>query len=431
MSKLPKKTNTLFKHLGTYGNVTYFEHTGNGLRVIHSPFTGTGVITTNIVYRVGSRDEKTGETGLAHMLEHMLFKPTKQDLERQSEAAAMRFDREVGAILNANTWKDRTCYYFSYPKEHLARALTIEAERMRDVVLTDTEFLPERGNVLSEFDMYNSRPDFALSLSLCATALLNHPYRHETIGWREDIEDYTPEKLDAFYKKHYCPNNATLMILGDITQTEALEAAETHFGHLTSATAPVRSYAREPKQYGVRRVVVERSGTENLLGFALKHAGFPSTEWYNASFSLALLANGRESLLHKLLIDTGLASHISGGTEPTQDPNIALLSISLAPKIAHEVIEKKVLSYIASLDKKTITPYIEPLRQKMIVDDIYARDGSLNLAHQLTELVAADALAEYGHIKERLAHITPDIVIKTLQQLFALDQLTIGYYRSL
>jgi zinc protease len=202
MSKKLKTVSTPskdFKHVKTVADISEYTLVDNGLTVLYKQIPDTGVITTNITYLAGSRDEQPGETGLAHMLEHMLFKPTKFDLEKKQEAGAMKFEREVGPILNANTWCDRTTYFFSYSKEHFCRALQVEAERMREVVISDKEFLPERTNVLSEFDMYNGDPLFALSVDMGATAFLSHPYGHETIGFREDIEAYTVEKLNKFY----------------------------------------------------------------------------------------------------------------------------------------------------------------------------------------------------------------------------------------
>ena len=162
-----------YKHIQTIKDIAEFR-LQNGLRVLHKEHKGTGVITTNITYKVGARNEKRGETGIAHMLEHMLFKPTKADIKKKIDSGAMQFERETGCILNANTWKDRTTYFFSYPKQYFSRALRIEAERMHGVVLTDAEFQPERNNVLSEFDMYFGDPQFALSLEMVSSAFHSH-----------------------------------------------------------------------------------------------------------------------------------------------------------------------------------------------------------------------------------------------------------------
>ncbi|MBP6924747.1 MAG: insulinase family protein, partial [Candidatus Pacebacteria bacterium] len=205
-----------FAHIETAGGITEFLYKANGLRVLYLNRPNTGVITTNITYFVGARDETRGETGLAHMLEHMLFKPTVFDIEAGIDSGAMQFERDTGCVLNANTWKDRTTYFFSYPKEYFERALKIEAERMNGVVLTDESLNPERNNVLSEHDMYNGDPYFALNVSMVGAAYNSHPYGHETIGHRQDIEDYTAATLDRFYRFYYRPDNAVMMIVGDV-----------------------------------------------------------------------------------------------------------------------------------------------------------------------------------------------------------------------
>ena len=252
MSKEQKKKKSVSKKgytfVKSYKEISEYR-LDNGLSVLYKHMEGTGVVTTNLTYRVGSRNEVVGETGLAHMLEHMLFKPTTHDLKRKVDSGAMQFERETGCILNATTWKDRTTYFFSYPKEYFARALQIEAERMHDVVLSDKEFIPERGNVLSEFDMYFGDPYFALNFEMVSSAFHSHPYGHETIGFREDIERYTVEKLDAFYKKHYDPHNATLVIVGDISKSEALNETVRFFGGLaTRGEAAKPPLVIEPKQ---------------------------------------------------------------------------------------------------------------------------------------------------------------------------------------
>ncbi|MEY3784020.1 MAG: hypothetical protein RLZZ230_342, partial [Candidatus Parcubacteria bacterium] len=247
-----------YKYIQTAGGVEEYELESNHLRVLYLNRPDTGVITTNITYKVGARDEERGETGVAHMLEHMLFKPTTFDIKKGIEAgSAMQFERDTGCILNANTWKDRTTYYFSYPKQYCSEALTIEAERMAGVVLTDEVLKPEQQNVLSEFDMYNGDPHFALGVQMVDTAFHSHPYGHETIGYREDIEDYTAEKLERYYRNYYRPDNAIMMVIGDIDRKTALSEVARLFGEIKNpATEIPRFTIREPKQEGIRRVYI-------------------------------------------------------------------------------------------------------------------------------------------------------------------------------
>ncbi len=435
MSKLPKKASTLskkFKHLRTVADIDEYELVSNGLRVLYKNIPDTKVVTTNITYLVGARDETPGETGIAHMLEHMLFKPTKSDLKNKHDSGAMKFEREVGVILNANTWKDRTTYYFSYGSEHFSRALTIEAERMREVILSDKEFLPERTNVLSEFDMYNGDPHFALSVDLCATAFHSHPYGHETIGFRNDISAYTTEKLERFYNHYYRPNNATLMVIGDIEREEALSKIETIFSPLQPEPGVnKRPVIAEPTQEGIRRVEIVRPGTVNIVAFALKHPGFPSQGWYETMATLKLLTDGSDSLLQTKLVDTGLASAVTVSQEPTKDTNIATMFVTLTKKSTHQSMETLVRKIIGEVSDEYIKKHLPTIKTRTISDELFSRDSSLDIAAELTEYVAAGDWSDYFKTEEKLKALTVKQIKSQLQELFKDTALTIGHYKSI
>ncbi|HMO82926.1 MAG TPA: pitrilysin family protein [Candidatus Paceibacterota bacterium] len=434
MSKTLKKANTLsksFRLIKTVGDISEYQLKANGLRVLYKNIPDTGVVTTNITYLAGARDEQNGESGLAHMLEHMLFKPTISDLNIKADASAMRFEREVGVVLNANTWKDRTTYFFSYGKEHFKRAIEIEADRMRNVVLTNKEFLPERTNVLSEFDMYNGDPKFALSVALVSAAFFSHPYGHETIGFREDIESYTIEKLQLFYNHYYRPNNAVLMVIGDIPLELALSTIADSFAHLEpEVSVETRSHITEPKQEGIRRINIERPGTTNILAIAVKHPGFPAAGWYETMIALKFLTDDVCSTLQKKLVDTGLASSIEVSQEPTKDTNIATLYITLTNKTTHTKMEELVLKIIREIDLKHIAKELPGYITKSLASEAFNRDSSLQIAAELTEFTAAGKWEEYFSVKENLNRITPKDIKQRLKSLFAEDQLTIGIYKS-
>lgn len=401
----------------------------NGLSILYKQIKDTGVITTNITYKVGARNENIGETGVAHMLEHMLFKPTKQDLRKKIDSGAMQFEREVGCILNANTWKDRTTYFFSYPKEHFNRALQIEAERMHDVVLSDVEFQPERGNVLSEFDMYFGDPQFALSVQMVSSAFHCHPYGHETIGYREDIERYTVEKLSAFYEKYYDPNNAVLMIVGDIDERTALETADKHFGSLkTTGEMPVPPSIGEPKQEGMRRVEIERPSSTNIVALGVKHGGFPSREWFTTSLLFAILADEAEGVLYKKLVDTGLASKVETLMEPTSEENLGIIFVTLSKKATHDKIEKIVLDAIGTLTPQNIVRQYKKIQQRVITEELIGRESSLKIAMELTEYVSAGTWETFFDTEKIIAQITPKDIVHMAQKLFNTRTMTIGRF---
>lgn len=428
-SETSTNKNPTLKKVRSIGEITEYVLETNGLRVLFVPRNGTGVVTSNIVYKVGSRDELSGETGLSHMLEHMLFKPTTFDIKRKSDPASMRFEREVGVVLNANTWKDRTCYYFSYPKEHFNRALQVEAERMRDVVLSLKEFTPERTNVLSEFDMYGGDELFTLSMEMMGVAFQSHPYGHETIGYREDIEAYTPEKLDAFYKKHYTPENATFIILGDISEKEMKQGILTHFGALSKgAPREKRREVKEPQQRGIRTTTVIRPSETQVFGIGVRHAGFPTKEWFETMVVFDVLTGGEDSILHKKLVDSGLATRIQTSLEPSREVNLGIIFITLSKKMTHEKIHELVTKTIAELNAKTITPFLKKTIAKVLTSEYMTRENTLSYAQELVEYTSADAVESFFDSEKILKSITAKDIETRIQELFKEDVLTIGHF---
>ena len=431
MSKKAKKNVkprvTGFTFVREAQGVFEYKLVANDLTVLIDERPGTEVITSNITYKVGARDEITGESGLAHMLEHMLFKPTKNDIKNKIDSGAMKFERDTGCILNANTWKDRTTYFFSYPKEYFSKAIAIEADRMNNVVLSDKEFLPERGNVLSEFDMYFGDPYFALDKTMISTAFHSHPYGHETIGHREDIENYTVEKLKMFYEKYYQPSNATLTISGDIQTKEALNIVKDSFSAIKNTQTINKAYPLEPKQEGIRRDTVRRDSTMNIISIGFKHAGFPSHEWFAVSTFLSVLADGPDSILHRQLIDSNLASRVSYSLEPGSDTNLATISITLVEGSKHEEIENKVLTTIRNLNKQDINKSVKKVFAKTLTEEVLTHSSSLGFAMELTEYIAADDWTKYFDTEKMLKSLNVKEVLE-VKKLFADDNLTIGRF---
>lgn len=413
----------------TIGSITEYAIPSNGLKILYAERKGTGVITSNILYHVGSRDEAHGETGIAHMLEHMLFKPTKHDLKRKTTALAHIFESGVGAVLNATTWKDRTTYFFSYPKEHFDTALQIESERMRDVVLTDAEFKPERTNVLSEYDMNAGDEDFLLAVPMVGAAFQSHPYGHETIGSREDIEGYTVDDLKAFYEKFYAPNNAVLMIVGDVREKEMRACVAKHFATiLPSRTYTPRKIIKEPRQEGLRTVEVVRPSTKNILAIGMRHEGFPSTPWFETSVVFELLAGDKDSVLHKRLVDTGKASRVHGSIEPTYDPNLGILFVTLAPGITHDEMYAEVRAILNNLTVKDIAPYLKKIIAKSLTAEFTNRENSYGFMMELIEYESAGAWECFFETEKTLKSLTPRAIHARIHALLDEKTLTIGKF---
>ncbi len=403
------------------GNITAYTLPHNGLTVLYAHVKGSPTVTTTIVYKVGSRHEHTGETGLAHMLEHMLFKPTTgkgvkwKDLENK------------GAYLNATTWLDRTLYYFTLPREYLGDMLQVEADRMRNTLLTDVEFLPERANVLSEYEMYNSRPEMALDWHMVATAYQFHGYHHDTIGFRSDIEKYTTEKLRSFYDRFYWPENATLIVAGDIKPAELEEHVMAHFGALSRGKGiPVEDRVEE-EQEGLRRVSLARPTPVRLLNLAYKSPAFSSPDWIPLMLGLNYLTQGETSPLYRSLVEKGLATTADTHLYPTHDPFLCFFSIYATKKASYTAIEAIVLKEIAKLSETLIAPKtLELLKETLYAEELFQRDGSRAIALSIAEYVATGDWKRYVGSLEAIERTTSADIARVMKKYLVLKNATIG-----
>lgn len=432
--KTPKKSVVIpvpgFSHARSAGDIHEYLLKANGLRVLYHHRPGTNVVTTNLTYFVGSRDEARGETGMAHMLEHMLFKPTEADLKTKATvSSSMRFDQETGCILNANTWKDRTTYYFSYPSSYFERAIKIEAERMNGVMLNEASLVPERNSVLSEHDMYQGDPYYAVYAAMLGAAFYAHPYGHPTIGHRGDIEQYTAASLERFYRLYYRPDNAIIMVVGDIDLEVALTLIKKHCANITPPAAPIPRFSiTEPKQEGVRRVSVVRPSSMQILSIGSKQPGFPSEQSLVLNVLFDVLTDGHESVLYRALVDSGLATSVEGSIEPASEENLAILTVTLAEGVSHQAVEEKVCAVLRELDQKTLAPLLKKAKAKILTDEEFLRDSSLSIVAELTEYAAAGDWTIFTKTLDILESITVKRLQAAIPTLLNPSTQTIGYF---
>ncbi len=422
---MPKRTSTLkaqFKKLVTVGNITEYTFQKNGMRILNVRADACPTVTTCIVYGVGSQHEGKGETGLAHMLEHMLFKETG------TQGPTWKKLEEKGAVLNATTWLDRTLYYFNLPKQYLGDMLAVEADRMRNVKLTKKEFEPERTNVLSEYEMHNSEAESALEWNIVASAFQSHGYKHDTIGFRTDIENYTTLKLQNFYNKFYWPNNATLIVVGDIGKMELFESVAQHFGHIPpNFDSKLHETTREMKQEGVRRVVLERETPIRAVHIAFKAPPFTSREWTALYLAILHLTDGKTSVLYKKLVDTHLATAVGGSLYPTKDPFLAEFSVTATEKSSYTKIEHVVRTEIDFLKKHPIpAKRLKELKTYAHAEELFSRDGTLRIASQLAEYVATGDWTRYETELTELKQITAKEIMQAIATYLTLPQSTVG-----
>ncbi len=425
----PTSPHTAFKIVRHEQDFFEYEHKKNDLRVIFHQIPGTDVVTTNVVYRVGSKHEMPGQTGLAHMLEHMMFKPTKSDLEKKmTQSSIMELERNYGATINASTSKDRTNYYCVAPVLHLSKVLSIYADQMQNVVITDKNLTAEQTTVLSEYDMYNSDPYFALDATVSAVAFSAHPYRHETIGWRSDIEGYTAMMLNDFYRLHYAPNNATIVLVGDVDAKTALREVDKAFGKIPKGILPKATLPTEPPQEGVRRITITRPTTTNILSINTKSPGLITKDWTTSLVFLKILADGPDSLLHRALVDTGKVTSVDYALYPTAEPFLASINCTLADNSSHDAIEKIILKIISDITAKELAAPLKKTVAQISYAEPFTRDSSSGIASELTEYVNTEDWTQWCKAEEQIKKVTVKELLAIRNTLFNQQNMTIGSF---
>ena len=293
---------------------------GNGLRVLVCEDHSAPVVAYHTWYRVGSRHEQVGKTGLAHLFEHLMFNETETmaagELDRKLE--------EAGAESNASTWLDWTQYNIAVPRDRLPLVTKLESERMRRLVLRDPQVKSEKEVVANE-RRYRVEDDVegAVSEILWATAFKEHAYKWPTIGWMADIEGFTTEDCRGFYDTFYAPNNATIVIVGDVTERRALELVVSAYGAIPPSTLPVEDVRPEPPQTEERVVEVAKpTATEKLVvGYHCPALG----DFDHAPLSLLseVLFGGRASRVHRRLVrELEIAVDVHAFVGPFRDPGL-------------------------------------------------------------------------------------------------------------
>jgi zinc protease len=293
---------------------------GNGLTVLVLVDASAPITCYQTWFKVGSRHERPGKTGLAHLFEHLMFNETEN-------LRAGAFDRkleESGAETNAATWVDWTYYYESVPADRYKLAVKLEAERMAHLILREPQVASEKVVVANE-RRYRVDDDVegAASELLYRTAFTKHPYGWPTIGWMEDIQGFSPEDCVAFYRAYYAPNNATVVVAGSVRETDLLLAIRNAYGPIPSQSVPTEDIVPEPTQLAERDAVVGKpTSTEKLL-LAYKGPAIGDADHTTMTVLSEVLFGGRASRLYRtLVVDRELATDVRGWVSTFRDPGL-------------------------------------------------------------------------------------------------------------
>jgi zinc protease len=357
----------------------------NGLQVVVIPDHRTPVVTQMIWYKVGSADETPGKSGLAHFLEHLMFKGTSKHPAGEFSQTVLR----IGGNENAFTSTDYTGYFQRVPREQLARMMEFEADRMTGLILKDENVLPERDVVLEEFNMrVANNPDARLTEQIMAALYLNHPYGRPVIGWHQEIEKLDREDALAFYKRFYAPNNATLIIAGDVEAKDVRPMVERTFGEVAAqpAISARRLRPQEPVPAAPRTVTLSDPRVEQtgLRRYYLVPSSTTSPAEGPALDVLAqLMGNGSNSYLYRaLVVDRPLAVSAGAGYQGTSlDDTQFQISVSPKPAVEFSQVEQVIDEVIADLGQNTVRPEdLERVKTQLIAEAIYAQDNQATLA---------------------------------------------------
>jgi zinc protease len=359
----------------------------NGLKVLLMQDATQNNILVNIIYNVGSRHEGYGETGMAHLLEHMLFKSCKNFKDIKKAIA----DR--GAQANGTTWYDRTNYYEVLPAvdSNLKWAIEMEADRMINAKILKEELEKEFSVVRNEFEIGENNPSGVLQERILSTMYLWHNYGNSTIGSREDIERVPVENLRAFYKKFYQPDNATILIAGKFDEKKALEYILKNLGSIPKPTRVLQpTYTVEPPQDGERYVELKRNGDEKIIALAY-HSPAASDKDYIANDALIeILTSEGSGLLYKELVDSKLATSVYGYSMPLYDPGFSYFSMNIPVDKTVDEAKAKMWGIFDNLKSTKFTQdQLDKAKSALRKQIDQATSNTISFGVFLTEIIAS------------------------------------------
>ena len=409
----------------------------NGLQILLKESHLAPVASFWIYYRVGSRNEAPGVTGISHWVEHMLFKGT----ERYPQGAFDKAVARAGGAFNGMTWQDWTTYFETFPAERIELALDVESDRMANAIFDEEETESERTVIISEREGSENSYRWLLNTEMQAAAFQTHPYRHPVIGWKEDLLTMGRDDLYEHYRTFYTPSNAVAVAAGDFDSAWMVERIEQYFGGVEAGPALPAMRLQEPEQRAERRIVLRGTDMTSYFGLAFhapdaRHPDFFALTVMDSILSgakgMGLFGGGssnRSNRLYRALVDKELAVGVSSAFMPTIDPYVFGFSATLAQDVTHQEIEEAIWAEIERMQEEPVAAEeLEKAIKQTKAQFAYSSESVTNQAYWLgfSEMIADSEWFD-GWL-ENLEAVTAEDIQRVAQSWFGRNKQTVGWY---
>ena len=400
----------------------------NGLRVLTKEVHAAPIVSTYIWYKVGSRNERLGITGVSHWVEHMLFKGTpkfpKDELKRLIEGSGGRW--------NGFTSTDFTAYFETLPAEKISVGLALEADRMQNSVFDPDEVETERTVILSEREESENSPQYVLWEEVQAAAYKTHPYQWGVIGWTSDLQSMTREDLYEYYRQHYSPNNATLIVVGDFNTSSLLKQVETHFGSLPPGELIPGPSTIEPKQQGERRVTVRKEGHIVYIAVAYHIPAAGHADLYPLEILGTIMSSGKSSRFYRALVDKQLATSADLDAGFSKDAGLAWTFAEAQADVTPEKLEAAMFEQIDCIQNDLVGALeLERAINQSESQFLFSLDS---VSEQASRIGYYETVLSHKYLDtflERIRSVTREQIREAAQKYLTEDNRTVGHFRPI
>ncbi len=409
----------------------------NGMQLILKESHLAPVASFWIFYRVGSRNETPGTTGISHWVEHMLFKGT----ERYPQGAFDKAVARAGGAFNGMTWQDWTTYFETFPAERIELALDVESDRMANAIFDVDETESERTVIISEREGSENSYRWLLNTEMQAAAFQTHPYRHPVIGWKHDLLTMGRDELYEHYRTYYTPKNAVAVAVGDFDGERMAARIDQFFGGIASGPIMPEMHMQEPEQRAERRIVLRGADQTSYFGLAFHAPAAQHADFFPLTVLDSILSgakgmglfggssSNRSNRLYRALVDKELAVGVTSSFMPTIDPYLFGFHATLAQGITHQQVEDAIWAEIERVQEEPVAAEeLEKAIKQTKAQFAYSSESVTNQAYWLgfSEMIADSDWFDAWLIN--LEAVTAEEVQRVAQTWFSRDKQTAGWY---